>query len=84
MTVIISLFSLKMADYFSFHQPPRNGEEVRLKDVFFGGGAVGPESLAFDGEGEGPYTGVSDGRILKWQGEDIGWKDFSSVSPPLM
>ncbi|GAY69494.1 hypothetical protein CUMW_289820, partial [Citrus unshiu] len=28
-------------------------------------GVVGPESLAFDCNGEGPYAGVSDGRILK-------------------
>lgn len=29
---------------------------------------VGPESIAFDCHGEGPYTSVSDGRILKWHG----------------
>ncbi|CAL5088579.1 unnamed protein product [Urochloa decumbens] len=28
----------------------------------------GPESLAFDGRGGGPYSGVSDGRILRWDG----------------
>jgi hypothetical protein len=25
----------------------------------------GPESVAFDGSGAGPYSGVSDGRVLK-------------------
>ncbi|GJM98138.1 hypothetical protein PR202_ga15118 [Eleusine coracana subsp. coracana] len=35
--------------------------EFRLPD-----GATGAESLAFDRRGEGPYTGVSDGRIFKW------------------
>jgi hypothetical protein len=26
----------------------------------------GPESVAFDGQGQGPYSGVSNGRVLKW------------------
>jgi PAS domain-containing protein len=40
--------------------------------------ASGPESLAFDSNGGGPYTGVSDGRILFWnQG---GWETFGVTS----
>ncbi|KAJ4747581.1 Strictosidine synthase [Rhynchospora pubera] len=35
---------------------------------------VGPESVEFDPSGLGPYTGVSNGRILKWQGN---WTDFA-------
>ncbi|KAK9125068.1 hypothetical protein Scep_013914 [Stephania cephalantha] len=42
-------------------------------------GAVGPESLAFDINGEGPYTGVGDGRVLKWR-EGHGWSDFAFTS----
>jgi hypothetical protein len=30
---------------------------------------TGPESLAFDARGGGPYSGVSDGRILQWRGD---------------
>ncbi|XP_060189905.1 protein STRICTOSIDINE SYNTHASE-LIKE 10-like [Lycium barbarum] len=41
-------------------------------------GAIGPESIAFDRNGEGPYTGVADGRILKWQGQY--WADFAVTS----
>jgi hypothetical protein len=37
----------------------------------------GPESLAFDGRGQGPYSGVSDGRILRWHGGRQGWTQFS-------
>lgn len=40
-------------------------------------GAMGPESVAFDPNGEGPYTGVADGRILKWQGHESGWTEFA-------
>ncbi|KAK9128950.1 hypothetical protein Syun_017747 [Stephania yunnanensis] len=42
-------------------------------------GAVGPESLAFDINGDGPYTGVGDGRVLKWR-EGHGWSDFAFTS----
>ncbi|KAK6944439.1 hypothetical protein RJ641_025541 [Dillenia turbinata] len=43
-------------------------------------GAVGPESLVFDPAGKGPYTGVADGRILKWSGDELGWIDFAVTS----
>lgn len=43
--------------------------------------ADGPESLAWDPQGEGPYTGVVDGRILKWSGDDLGWVEFAYTSP---
>jgi len=43
-------------------------------------GAVGPESLVFDSHGEGPYTGVADGRILKWEGKERGWTEFAVTS----
>ncbi|XP_058114228.1 protein STRICTOSIDINE SYNTHASE-LIKE 10-like isoform X1 [Magnolia sinica] len=45
------------------------------------GGLVGPESIAFDPVGQGPYTGVSDGRVLKWQGAAHGWTEFAVTSP---
>lgn len=42
---------------------------------------TGPESIAFDCKKEGPYVGVSDGRILKWHGPTLGWKEFAITSP---
>ncbi|KAG9445245.1 hypothetical protein H6P81_016585 [Aristolochia fimbriata] len=39
----------------------------------------GPESIAFDPRGRGPYTGVADGRIIFWNGE--AWEDFAYTSP---
>lgn len=43
--------------------------------------AVGPESFAFDVTGEGPYTGVSDGRIIRWNQSQLRWTNFSVTSP---
>ncbi|CAM0878136.1 unnamed protein product [Alopecurus aequalis] len=37
----------------------------------------GPESVAFDGQGQGPYSGVSDGRVLKWNGDKLGWTTYT-------
>jgi Adipocyte plasma membrane-associated protein-like, N-terminal len=45
-------------------------------------GAVGPESIVFDLNGDGPYTGVSDGRILKWDEKHRRWIEYASTSQP--
>ncbi|XP_016442415.1 protein STRICTOSIDINE SYNTHASE-LIKE 2 [Nicotiana tabacum] len=44
-------------------------------------GAVVPESFAFDRHGDGPYAGVSDGRIIKWLRNESRWLDFAVTSP---
>ncbi|KAL6294952.1 hypothetical protein ACE6H2_003094 [Prunus campanulata] len=54
---------------------PRNYHQIELARV------VGPESIAFDCHGQGPYVGVSDGTILKWQGPSLGWIEFAFTSP---
>ncbi|KAM0898909.1 hypothetical protein ACQ4PT_021624 [Festuca glaucescens] len=36
-----------------------------------------PESVAFDAKGQGPYSGVSDGRVLKWNGDKVGWTTYA-------
>ncbi|CAD6266805.1 unnamed protein product [Miscanthus lutarioriparius] len=40
-------------------------------------GVAGAESLAFDSRGQGPYAGVSDGRVLRWGGSARGWTTFA-------
>ncbi|KAJ8553762.1 hypothetical protein K7X08_024440 [Anisodus acutangulus] len=42
---------------------------------------IGPESAAFDKKGGGPYTGVADGRVVKYQGPKVGFTDFAITSP---
>ncbi|KAL9240007.1 hypothetical protein vseg_014272 [Gypsophila vaccaria] len=42
--------------------------------------AFGPESLTFDPNGDGPYAGVSDGRIIKWVPHQRRWIDFAFTS----
>ncbi|CAH8392835.1 unnamed protein product [Eruca vesicaria subsp. sativa] len=44
-------------------------------------GALGPESFAFDISGDGPYTGLSDGRIVKWIANESRWMDFAVTTP---
>jgi hypothetical protein len=41
----------------------------------------GPESVAFDGHGQGPYSSVTDGRVLKWNGDKLGWTTYSRTRP---
>lgn len=44
-------------------------------------GAFGPESFTFGPAGDGPYAGVSDGRIVKWVPHQRRWVDFAFTSP---
>ncbi|TYI03384.1 hypothetical protein ES332_A11G335100v1 [Gossypium tomentosum] len=52
----------------------KNYSQINLNSV------TGPESIAFDCKGEGPYVGISDGRILKWKPK-FGWQEFAIPSP---
>ncbi|PHT37238.1 Protein STRICTOSIDINE SYNTHASE-LIKE 10 [Capsicum baccatum] len=80
LAIITVFFTLKSKNVYS---PPiitgsknllSKCELINLK------GAVGPESIAFDINGDGPYTGVADGRIIKWNGHEQGWVDFAVTS----
>lgn len=84
MFVLIPLLSLLLRLLFA---PPRPrfllDAKNRLQSAELQPGVefVGPESLAFDPQGRGPYTGVADGRILRWDGTSLGWTEFSTTSP---
>ncbi|CAO2186865.1 unnamed protein product [Urochloa humidicola] len=49
-----------------------NTQHMELPDGLFG-----PESVAFNKHGDGPYVSVSDGRVLKYGGEGAGWTTFT-------
>lgn len=52
---------------------------LQKSEVRFLNQVQGPESIAFDPMGRGPYTGVADGRVLFWDGHN--WTDFAYTSP---
>lgn len=65
-------------------QPHSNIQEFKNQTsvvIPMPGGAVGPESFAFDRAGGGPFTGVSDGRIIRWRANESRWVDFAVTSP---
>ncbi|XP_075484683.1 strictosidine synthase-like [Primulina tabacum] len=41
----------------------------------------GSEAYAFDSKNRGPYTGLNDGRIVKYEGPEFGFVEFASTSP---
>ncbi|KAJ0104809.1 hypothetical protein Patl1_19005 [Pistacia atlantica] len=52
-----------------------------LEKLYLPSNTTGPEALAFDPAGAGPYTVVSDGRILKYVNPTDGFQDFAVTSP---
>lgn len=83
-TVLILILSFTVKSVYFLSPPPIPGSKDVLHSArpisLAAAGASGPESMAFDPAGEGPYTGVSDGRILKWEGDEKGWVDFAVTS----
>ncbi|KAH8500894.1 hypothetical protein H0E87_015931 [Populus deltoides] len=71
----VSLDCISCTDKMLYQDGLENYFQLALPAV------VGPESIAFDCNGKGPYVSVSDGRILKWQGAKLGWIEFSVSSP---
>ncbi|CAI7766173.1 unnamed protein product [Closterium sp. NIES-53] len=63
--------------------PIPSDQENRLANahIRYSGEVFGPESLAWDLEGRGPYAGVSDGRIVRRSLDDSGWETFAHASP---
>jgi len=61
--------------------PAARDHEDRLQraEVKFLNQVQGPESVVFDRDGRGPYTGVADGRVVFWNGNS--WADFAYTSP---
>ncbi|XP_062115809.1 protein STRICTOSIDINE SYNTHASE-LIKE 12-like [Humulus lupulus] len=60
-TIIIFLFLSFCFMHLVFPQCPFNFRKLDLPST-----SVGPSGIAFDSLGRGPYTGISDGRIVKY------------------
>ncbi|KAJ1281502.1 hypothetical protein BS78_04G310900 [Paspalum vaginatum] len=67
------------AEPWSIHVPKSSSavENLNFRTIPLPDGVHGAESLAFDRRGQGPYAGVSDGRVLKWGGDANGWATFA-------
>lgn len=51
---------------------------LQKSEIMFLDQIQGPESIAFDPQGRGPYTGIADGRVVFWDGQK--WNDFAYTS----
>lgn len=76
--LLAALLAFSATNFFA--PPPLQGSQdvLHAAERVQVAGATGPESLVFDPSGGGPYTGVADGRILKWDGAD--WVEFAVTS----
>ncbi|KAF5803529.1 putative strictosidine synthase transcription factor WD40-like family [Helianthus annuus] len=75
-------FEAVHVDMAPWSQVPKEKDSQNLlvnSEIKFLNEVQGPESVAFDPQGRGPYTGVADGRILFWNGKS--WSDFAYTSP---
>lgn len=61
--------------------PRDNQSRLRHGRLEFVDQVFGPESIEFDLDGNGPYAGLADGRVVRWMGESVGWETFALVSP---
>lgn len=74
--VFILCFLLCLLTSHSLVSPLQTFQKIPLPP-----GVSGPEAFAFDSHGVGPYTGVSGGKILKYQGPKLGFTEFAYISP---
>ncbi|KAL3569000.1 hypothetical protein D5086_028890 [Populus alba] len=85
-TTLVAIVSILLTSPTNLLGPPTiptSHDHLHSAKILHVSGAVGPESLVFDPNGEGPYTGVADGRVLKWIAGDDGsgsWTDFATTS----
>ncbi|KAL4325440.1 hypothetical protein GQ457_11G004640 [Hibiscus cannabinus] len=55
---------------------------ISFSKIQLPGNASGPEALAFElGTDQHFFTGIADGRILKYQGPSVGFIDFGFAAP---
>ncbi|GJX11314.1 strictosidine synthase-like 10-like protein [Tanacetum coccineum] len=76
----IVLYMHQLLGRFRFSKHIRDCDRFEVTPI--NGSGIGPESFEFSPfDDTGPYTGVSDGRIIKWISSDRRWTDFAVTSP---
>ncbi|XP_006657226.1 protein STRICTOSIDINE SYNTHASE-LIKE 10-like [Oryza brachyantha] len=73
----LTVFVLLLCLYPCAVLPLRSSNTQSAFRIRLPNGVSGAESLAFDPQNQGPYTGVSDGRILKWDRSAAVWMPFA-------
>ncbi|XP_071706138.1 protein STRICTOSIDINE SYNTHASE-LIKE 3-like [Rutidosis leptorrhynchoides] len=69
---------VKMPEWSELPKDRDTENLLQNSEIKFMNEIQGPESVAFDPLGRGPYTGVADGRIMFWNG--INWTYFAHTS----
>ncbi|XP_076914406.1 protein STRICTOSIDINE SYNTHASE-LIKE 11-like [Bidens hawaiensis] len=80
----VSLLSVCVAILSTFVHVVVSGQFASFSKLELPPGVSSPESAAFREFlllTEGPYTSVFDGRIMKWQGPNVGFVDFAYTAP---
>ncbi|XP_076937654.1 protein STRICTOSIDINE SYNTHASE-LIKE 3-like [Bidens hawaiensis] len=75
-------FEAIRVDLSPWSELPKDKDSENLlqrSEVRFLNEIQGPESITFDPQGRGPYTGLADGRVVFWNGNS--WLDFAYTSP---
>lgn len=72
-------YSVDLPAWSAYPTQSDENDLLQRSEVRFQNQVQGPESIAFDPSGRGPYTGVADGRILFWNGSE--WSYFAHTSP---
>ncbi|KAL9261377.1 STRICTOSIDINE SYNTHASE-LIKE 10-like protein [Drosera capensis] len=84
LTAFVALLAILLTLYLpSLLRPPTlpgSKDVLGAAEIIQLPGAFGPESLVFDPNGDGPYTGVADGRVLKWDRDSRTWIEFAVTS----
>lgn len=71
-------FKVEMPAWSEFPVEKDSQNLLQKSEIKFLNQIQGPESIAFDPQGRGPYTGIADGRVVFWDGEK--WNDFAYTS----
>ncbi|XP_076893675.1 protein STRICTOSIDINE SYNTHASE-LIKE 10-like [Bidens hawaiensis] len=79
--ILITYVLLLLTVRFPSNKNHSGDGDYNVEHIPINGGAVGPESFDFNPvDGSGPFTGVSDGRIVKLIESEGRWSDFAVTS----